>query len=342
MRNKLKHIIGSNIGEGRLWGSRLAAIAGTALLLTASAASAQSERWSSEGKARVNQSTIGIAAGFTEGAPLRLTVELGRALDDGDKMRILPIVTRGVFENFGDLLQLRGVDAAIVFGDTLEHFQKVERVPGIADRVKYIANLFPSEMQIMVRPEINSIRDLAGKNVNFNSKGTAAAFTGPLVFEKLKINVNAKFDPHPAAMAAMKKSDDYAAIVFVTTKPVAPFAADWPPGFKLLSVPYTRELEDIYLPATLEAGDYPKLIKPGEKIETIAVPAVLAVYNWTPSSERYARMVRFVDYLFQRLPQLQKAPNDPAWKNVNLAASVPGWQRYAPVELKLKSLGLIK
>src|SRR5215472_14988175 len=49
-------------------------------------------------KERINASTIGLAAGRTEGAPLQFAAELARVLDDGDNMRVLPIVTRGPFE----------------------------------------------------------------------------------------------------------------------------------------------------------------------------------------------------------------------------------------------------
>jgi hypothetical protein len=34
----------------------------------------------------------------------------------------------------------------------------------------------------LVRPEIESLQDLAGKKVNFNTQGTAAAYSGPLIF----------------------------------------------------------------------------------------------------------------------------------------------------------------
>src|SRR5215470_10134289 len=74
-------------------------------------------------KERINASTIGLAAGRTEGAPLQFAAELARVLDDGDNMRVLPIVTRGAFDNVFDLLYLRGVDAAIVYGDVLDHFK---------------------------------------------------------------------------------------------------------------------------------------------------------------------------------------------------------------------------
>jgi TRAP-type uncharacterized transport system substrate-binding protein len=303
-------------------------------------ASAQGfDKWGPEGRERINQGTIGLAAGLPEGAPLRFAAEIARVLNQGDNLRILPIVTRGVFDNFVDLLQLRGVDAAIVYGDTLLHFEKVDKAPNVATRVNYIASLFPSELQIFVRPEINSVNDLAGKWVNFNSHGTAAAYSGPIIFERLGIKVVEKFDPHPVVMREIRTSDKYAATVWVTSKPVGGIAqADWPAGFKLISVPYTKELEELYLPATLDSKDYPKLIPEGQKVETIAVPAVLAVYNWQPGSARYARMVRFVDTLFARLAELQKPPFHPAWKNVNLAAPVPGWKRYGPVQNKLDQL----
>jgi TRAP-type uncharacterized transport system substrate-binding protein len=322
------------------WRLGFRTVAAVLIAVLAQEASAQGgDKWGEAGRERLNQGTIGLAAGLPEGAPLRLAAEIARALNQGDDLRILPIVTRGVFDNFVDLLQLRGVDAAIVYGDTLLHFEKVEKVPNVAAQVNYVASLFPSELQIFVRPEINSIEDLTGKWVNFNSEGTAAAYSGPIIFKRLGIKVVEKFDPHPAVMRDIRTSDKYAATVWVTAKPVAGIAqADWPAGFKLISVPYAKELEELYLPATLDSKDYPKLIAAGQKIETIAVPAVLAVYNWQPGSARHARMVRFVDSLFARLSELQKPPYHPAWKDVNLAAPVPGWRRYGPAQNKLDEL----
>src|SRR5262249_44617769 len=108
----------------------------------------------------------------------------------------------------------------------------------------------------------------------------------------------------------------------------------------LIPVPYTKEVEEFYLPATLDNKDYPKLIKPGERVETIAVPTVLAVYNWRPGNKRSISLTRFIDYLFARLPDLQKPPYDPSWKDVNLASTVPGWRRYGPMQEKLESMGI--
>lgn len=46
-------------------------------------------------------------------------------------------------------------------------------------------NLFPSELHVFVRPEIQGLANLAGKKVNFNTLGTAAAYSGPLIRDAL-------------------------------------------------------------------------------------------------------------------------------------------------------------
>jgi hypothetical protein len=95
----------------------------------------------------------------------------------------------------------------------------------------------------------------------------------------------------------------------------------------LLPVDYQSKFEDYYLPAELEASDYPNLIKPGERVPTIAVPSVLVALNWPIRSNRYKRVARFVDHLFSRIDQLQTPGFDPKWKSINLAATVPGFAR---------------
>jgi TRAP-type uncharacterized transport system substrate-binding protein len=289
----------------------------------------------------LNDSTIGLAAGQLEGAPLRFATELARVLDDGPNMRVVPMVTRGIFDNIFDLLYLRGVDAAIVYGDTLDYFRKSKKIAaGLEQRISYIMPLFPSEVHVFVRPEITRLEDLAGKRVNFNTKGTAAAYSGPIIFDRLGINVDPQFVPHPVAMAEMLRSDQYAAVVFVSSKPLDPFVKQkWPEGFKFLPVPLTQKIEEFYIPAQLEAIDYPGLIPSGQNVQTIAVPSLLAVVNFPRENERYKRMARLVDYLFDRFSKLQTEPGyHPKWKELNLAATVPGWNRFGPMQAKLAAL----
>ena len=231
-------------------------------------------------KEKMNAWTVGLAGGLLEGAPIRLAAEMARVVDDGPNLHVLPIVTRGATENLNSLLYLRGVDTAIINSDALEEY-KIQ-VPEIRRRITYLLNLFPSELHIFVRPEIESLQDLAGKKVNFNTQGTAAAYSGPLIFSRLGINAEKTFIPHQVALEQMRKGE-MAAVVFITSKPVDAFVRGrWEPGFKFLPVNYESKFEDYYLPAVLEANEYPNLIKQGERVSTIAVPTALVAFNWPP------------------------------------------------------------
>jgi TRAP-type uncharacterized transport system substrate-binding protein len=285
-------------------------------------------------KQRMNAWTIGLAGGQLEGAPIRFAAEIARVVDDGPNMLVLPIVTRGPVENMNALLYLQGVDMAIINSDALDEY-KIQ-VPDIQNRVVYVLNLFPSELHIFVRPDIQSLQDLAGKKVNFNTLGTAAAYSGPLIFSRLGVDVEKIFIPHQVALEQMRKGE-MAAVVFITSKPVDAFVRGrWEPGFKFLPVTYERKFEDYYLPSALEASDYPNLIKQGERVPTIAVPTVLVAFNWPARSNRYERVTRFVDYLFSRIDRLQAPGFDPKWKSINLAATVPGLARSPPAQAWLE------
>ncbi|MBR1205030.1 MULTISPECIES: TAXI family TRAP transporter solute-binding subunit [unclassified Bradyrhizobium] len=274
----------------------------------------------------MNAWVVGLAGGLLEGAPIRLAAEIARVTDDGDNLHVLPVVTRGAVENLNSLLYLRGIDAAIINSDALEEYKS--QVPDIQRRIAYVLNLFPSELHIFVRPEIQSLSDLAGKKVNFNNQGTAAAYSGPLIFSRLGIDVEKTFIPHQIALEQMRKGE-MAAVVFITSKPVDAFVKGrFESGFKFLPVPYDSKFEDYYLPAALDAADYPNLIKPGDRITTIAVPTALVAFNWPASTNRFERVARFVDHLFSRIDKLQGPGFDPKWKSINLGATVPGLTRF--------------
>ena len=93
-------------------------------------------------------------------------------------------------------------------------------------------------------------------------------------------------------------------------------------------IPYGAPLQNDYLPSVLKAEDYPALIPPGGRIDTVAVPAILAAYNWPAKSERYRKVEHFVQNFFDRLKSLQQPPFHPKWKEVVLSAPLKGWNRF--------------
>jgi hypothetical protein len=257
-----------------------------------------------------------------------MAAEMARVVDDGANMLVLPIVTRGPVENLNSLLYLRGVDMAIINSDAMEEYKA--EFPDLRLHIAYLLNLFPSELHIFVRPEIRSLQDLAGKKVNFNTLGTAAAYSGPLILSRLGINVEKTFIPHQVALQQMRKGEgDMAAVVFITSKPVDAFLrGQWEPGFKFLPVAYSDKFGDYYQPSVLTEADYPALIKAGDSVPTLSVPTLLVSYNWPLGSDRYRRVARFTDYLFSRIDKLQVGGFDPQWKAINLRATAPGLTRF--------------
>jgi NMT1 family protein len=283
---------------------------------------APSERQISE---RINAGTVGLAGGLLEGAPIRFATEIARVVNESDKVHVLPIVTRGPTENVNDLLYLKGVDLAIINTDSLEEYKT--QVPQIQQRIVSIINLFPSELHIFVRPEIKSLADLAGKKVNFNTQGTAAAYSGPLIFSRLGVAVDKMFIPHPLALEQLKRGE-IAGVVFITSKPVDPFVkGKWDDGFKFLPVEFGPKFSDYYVASSLESSDYPNLIAKGERVATIAVPTILASYNWKPETPRYRRVERFVEEFFSRVEKLKAPGFDPKWKDMDVKQGVPGIER---------------
>jgi TRAP-type uncharacterized transport system substrate-binding protein len=279
-----------------------------------------------------NEWTVGIAGGLLEGTNIRFAAEMAKVLDDRPNLRVLPMVTYGALGNVEDLLYLKGVDVAITSADVLEEFIRNGTLANIKNRIRYICSFYINEVHVYVRPEIKTLEDLAGKKVSFNTVGSAANLTGGILFDRLHINTEKVFINNSVALEKMR-TGEIAGVVHVTGKPTDLFAKFKPePGFHFLAVPYSRSLQDYYVPTELTAKDYPNLIQPGESVETIGVPQVLAVYNWPPETDRYHRVARFVDYLFKRFDQFKQPPFHPKWNEINLASSLPGWTRFRAAE----------
>jgi TRAP transporter TAXI family solute receptor len=275
-----------------------------------------------------NQWTIGIASGSITGTFPRFAAELAGALNEEGKLRILPVITDGATSNVADLLYLKGIDVAITHADVFEEYKKFKKTEDIDKQVNYISQLYVTEVNLYVRPEIKTLQDLEGKTVSLHLKGSGQATTGPIVFGRLGIKPNFVFVHNDAAVKKMEEGEIDA--IFHNGGKPNPFILDLKPkpGFRLLSIPFGEEFAEYYVPSSLEHTDYPALIPEGERVETLGIPVVLAIYNWSEGSPRFPRIERFIEYYYQHFDRLKEPSYHPKWKAINLAATVPGWTRY--------------
>src|SRR3954453_4121404 len=108
-------------------------------------------------KQKKNAWTIGLVGGPIERTYMRFADEIAKALDDGDNLRVLPIVSYGAASNLDDLLYLRGVDVAITQSDVFEYFRTQRKTPNLDKRIHYIIRLPISELHILARTDIKSM-----------------------------------------------------------------------------------------------------------------------------------------------------------------------------------------
>lgn len=281
----------------------------------------------------LNQNTVTVVSGNPNGTYLYLAYDMSAVLDDGNDLRVLPVIGKGGYQNMLDVLHLKGVDLGITQANIMTYLKKTgEFGANIDSRLAYVTRLYNEEMHILAGPGIKSIKDLSGRKVNFSDVGSGTQFSTRLIFELLGIKAE-EINVGQADGFQMVKSGQIAATVLIAGKPTGSFGKfKLEPGMTLLPVPYVEALEQDYLPSKLTHEDYPNLIPKGSSIDTVAIPSVLAVYNWPRDTDRYRRVARFVDAFFTKFPEFQKPPRHGKWKEANLSAPLRGWKRFPAAE----------
>src|SRR5262245_12972982 len=121
---------------------------------------------------RKNAWTVGIVGGLLSGTYMRFVDEMASVLNDGDNLRILPIVSYGAASNLDDLLYLRGVDAAVTQSDVFEYFRTERKTPNLERRVQYVIRLPISELHIMARNVVRALEDMRSKKGHIGTART--------------------------------------------------------------------------------------------------------------------------------------------------------------------------
>src|SRR5262245_33500682 len=290
------------------------------------AAQRQSQQLATE---RSNQNTVTIISGNPNGSYLYLAYDLSAVLDDGDDLRVLPVIGKGGYQNVKDILHLKGVDLGITQSNIMTHLKSTGEFGGnIEERLSYITKLYNEEVHLLAGAGIENVQDLNGKTCNFSDIGSGTQFSTRLIFGLIGVKCQ-EVNLGQADAYLKVKSGEIAATILIAGKPSGAFRKfKLEAGMKLLPIPYRQPLENDYFPATLTQDDYSNLIPDGESIETVAVGAVLPVYIWPRDTDRYRRVAKFIDAFFSKFDGFLKDPRHPKWHEANLAASLNGWKRF--------------
>jgi TRAP transporter TAXI family solute receptor len=281
---------------------------------------------SADTKKALNANTVTLISGTIGGTYVQFGADLASVLDDGNKLRVLPIVGRGSVQSVADILFLQGVDLGIVRSDTLDYLEKKSFAKDIKKQFTYVTKLYNEELHVIASKSIRNLKELDGKTVSVDLPNGGTFVTSLTVFERLGIRPNVVYIEQRIALEKMR-AGQLDAVIVCGGKPYKSVSSFKDDRFHLVTVDYDKPLQSDYLPATLSSKDYPNLIAEGEKVDTIAVPAVLAAYNWAPNTDRYRKLANFVDAFFTKFPTFQHPPFHPKWKEVSLSAPLAGWSR---------------
>ncbi len=301
--------------------------------------SSQAQRNSiSKRVAIANQGTVGIISGGFGSTNLRIVADLATVLNKKHQLRLLPMIGQGSVQNIDDILYLKGIDVGIVQSDVFEVFKKEGSRPDIVNSVNYISKLFNVEFHLIGGPRVATIQDLAGKTVSFGVEGSGTSVTASIVFERLGVKVKPVHLDFDLAVQKVKNGE-IAALAYVSGKPTSVIAAlKKSDGLRFVPVDFAKPLRSTYYPAFLTSRDYPGMIGKGDRVPAISVGTIMAVYNWSRTGRRgtrYKKVKSFIDAFFSRYQELKKAPRHPKWREMNIAAEVPGWKRFPPAQERL-------
>ncbi|WFU22810.1 TAXI family TRAP transporter solute-binding subunit [Bradyrhizobium sp. CB1717] len=285
--------------------------------------------------------TVGFVTGSPQCTEFAIAQDIATTLAGGQEtgprgqvaLRVLPIVGNGGVRNVLDVLTLAGADVAIAPVVLVDRLRETKTFGDISDRLTYIVPLHIEEFHLLARADIRSLAELSGKRVNLGDEGSAGAILGREVLNHLGVKIIESSLGPEAALDGLRKGDLSAALL-VSGKPVSVLTqVSQLDRIHILPIPYFKELlQQDYLPSTLRHKDYPNLIAAEASVDTIAIKSALFAYNWPRGNERFRLLEFFVQTLFTRFPEFLGDAHHPKWREVNLAAQLPGWRRFQPAE----------
>jgi TRAP-type uncharacterized transport system substrate-binding protein len=277
---------------------------------------------------KANENLLMLLGGTQGGPYAQLAQDMATVVNDADNLRILPVASDGAKTNVRDILLLRGMDLGISSQHALNALKESgEYGPDLDRRIAYITVLSTDTFQVLARPEYKSLQELNGKKVNVLPKGAFTATIAPKLLKMLGVEIVPVNYSHSDAIQLMRLGEIDGSLC-ICPVPLPAFASVKEQGFNLLEVPYIAAFEQSYLPASVSSSHYPHLVAAGSKVQTIATNTVLIAYNWSPGSERYRKIEKFVNALFPKIDNLRRPPHHPVWNDVNVAAELRGWQRF--------------
>ncbi len=283
---------------------------------------------------QLNNNRVGIVTGAPKGNYSAMGVDLATLLSDStiNSPRVVVQYGVGSISNIYDLRNLTYVDFAIVQADVLDKISRDAVVYSeLQDRIRYVTQLYKEQLHLYATRDVHTLADLDGRRLSVGLQGGGSSVTAELLLSRQGIRPQFIYSSTDQAIADLKdgKID---AMLYVVGKP-APLFADASKFTDLRLrgmhfVPISNFPNSFYVASDITAADYPNLLGPDEKVSTLAVPSVMAMFSFEVSSPRYAPEKKFIEAFLGNASKLSGPGfNKNLWCQVDLSSNVQGWRR---------------
>src|ERR1700748_2155664 len=164
-------------------------------------------------KQALNENTVTCITGTIGGTYVQIGADVASVLDDGNNLRVLPIVGRGSVQSVADILFLQGVDIGVVRADTLDYLERKGFAKDIKKQFTYITKLYNEEMQVIAPKSIRNLHDLEGKTVSVDLPNGSTFVTVLTVADRIGLTANFGDIEQRVAMEELEKGELEALIV---------------------------------------------------------------------------------------------------------------------------------
>ena len=162
---------------------------------------------SAQTKQALNANAVTMITGTIDGTYVQLGADLASVLDDGNKLRVLPIVGRGSVQNIADML-LEDFDLGIVRADSLDYLERKGYARDLRKQLTYVTKLYNEEMQVIAPLAVRNLRDLDDKKVGVDLTDGGTFVTCMAVFERLGLRAdNFTYIEQRIAMEMLNKGE---------------------------------------------------------------------------------------------------------------------------------------
>jgi uncharacterized protein len=278
------------------------------------------------------------------GAPGSAAQRVGRDIADlagrfGALLTAEP--SRGALQNLRELTRRPGVVLAVLPSDLLDFLAASAEDPELRrtkDALRVVFPLYEEEVHVLARPGIATFADLAGRRVAVGDPDSGTLVTATLLLATAGVRPAEELRLGGEEALAALRGGRADAMLDVEGQPAALFRDGVAVEDALHLVPVDLPaLRGLYPAAAIPAGTYYPW--QSKEVPTVAPRAVLVTLDWAGMAGREGtcRLVgKVARVTADNLARLRRA-GDPAWRGVDLAARLPGWERSSCVEEALRA-----